>query len=219
MQSLKYLTILGNFSFLSSFTFPSLISLEVSIIKGPPKPLLGHIIPHRLETLRTNNVAIDLEDSGRINPLRNIRVFEAVESIIVCETHDKFSLPKVQTLRIERTTINSTKEPHGYPDISLVLNTHESMESVHSLTFVYIDITTAAIKTLKMLKGLSKLTIKRCRFQGDAFDLFCHMLKRHNRGTTFPSLQFLNFNDLLVYTYKGEYFTKMDGNQVFSDIK
>jgi hypothetical protein len=205
MQSLKYLTIFGNFSFLRFFTFPSLVSLEVSVTKGPPQPLSRHIIPHHLEILRTNNVEINLEGIGRINPLRNIRVFEAVESIIVCETHDKFSLPKVQSLHIENTTINSTKEPHGYPDISLVLNTHESMESVHSLTFVYMDITTAAINTLQMLEGLSKLTIKKCRFQGDAFDLFCHMLKRHNRGTTFPSLQFLNFNGLLVY--KGKYFT------------
>jgi hypothetical protein len=219
MQSLKFLTIRGRHNLLTYFTFPSLTSLEI-FAKGVSTPRLsGHDIPNRLEILRTHNVTINLEDIGRINPLRNIRVFEAVESTIICETHGKFSLPKVQNLHIEDMRTNSTKEPYGYPDISLILNAHQSMESVHSLSIVGMHITTAAIDTLQMLKGLTKVTIERCRFQGDTFHLFRHMLMPYRRSTAFPSLQSLRLNDLHVYHYKGVEYTKMDGSRLFVDIK
>jgi hypothetical protein len=216
MQSLKYLTIQGNYTFMRFFTFPSLISLGVSVLNTPTEPLSGHIIPHRVETVRIDHVEIDLEDIGRINPLRNIREFEAVDSTILCKTHGMFSLPKVQNLHIEDVRTNGIKEPHGQPDLSFFLNAHESMESLHSLSIVRMRITTMTINTLQMLKGLSKLTIERATFEQDAFELLRDILIPPTRGTTFPSLQFLNLKDLLVY--KGEQLIKVDGNQVFTDI-
>jgi hypothetical protein len=219
MQSLKFLTIRGKSTFLASFTFPNLIFLEISTetASEDKQHLSGDDIPHCVETLNINNVEVDLNNISTINPLRNIRVFEAVDSILVFETHDMFSLPKIQSLSIKHMRIHG-KDLHAYPNISLIFNAHESIESVHSLNILRMHATTAAINTLRMMKGLTKLTIGQTSFEGDVFDSFRQMLMPYERKTAFPSLQFLRLHDIGVYNYKGERFTKMNGDRMFTDI-
>jgi hypothetical protein len=217
MQSLKFLTIQGNPILLTSFALPRLISLDLDASKLVQSPLSGYDIPHGLESLKINNIEIILEDVGLFKIFHTVCSFEAVDTIIVCQNEGRFSLPRVQSLHMERIRIKRPTDSYEFLDAFNVLDDHEAVGSVHSLHIIGTIITTAAIETLRKLKGLRKLAMISCYLRENSLDSFQEMLVPYNRCYIFPDLQFLHISGLRIHKGQSE-FTRVDVDQLLTHV-
>jgi hypothetical protein len=218
MPCVKSLIIRGNLGLLKIVIFPNVTYLE--LLSTPWGHLSVQDIPRRVETLKTKDVDFDLDSLDSARVFRTIRIFEGVDTTINWLIDGIFSLSRVRSLHMEEMRIRVDGGIRQPLDLPSILCNHESIETIEDLHLIRMAITHATIGTIRMLRGLSTLTIEECYFEDDAFSHLHHMLMPQSRESSLPHLRFLRLSGFqrtpeLEYPY-GEY-SRIDIRQLITD--
>lgn len=158
MPGLKSLTIQDCPKLLVYVTLPRLTYLSIS--SQARYTLSAQDIPPKIETLKTQNIEIRVDDVHAAKLFRNLLVFEGVDSQIGWFTDTRFSLPRVRSLYLERVRIHN-REVWSVPlDVPFALSHHKSIGSITSLDLLNMAITPSTVNPSKSSVAGSHLQSK-----------------------------------------------------------
>jgi hypothetical protein len=147
-------------------------------------------LPTNLSALRINNINILLYDTTPSELLATMHEFESVNAGFLWEDCGHLTLPRVRSLHLESTTMLNQDREHEDMDVSLLLQGHESIDSITNLYLGKVACTPAMTEAIQNMTGLLHLTIEACKIEEGSFADLCQILVQAD-GPTLPNLQTL----------------------------